>query len=58
MKADSIIYGHIVTLDTDLPEAEAIAVKDGIIVYAGRLTAGRPAIIKKHLYQFASSDRF
>ena len=34
-KADSIIYGRIVTLDTDKPLAEAMVVKDKCIVYVG-----------------------
>ena len=35
MKADQIILGRIVTLDTDRPTAEAMAVKDGLIAYIG-----------------------
>lgn len=35
MKADQIILGKIVTLDTDRPTAEAMAVKDGLIAYIG-----------------------
>ena len=35
MKADSIIYGNIVTLDTDNILCEAMVVKNGIIVYVG-----------------------
>lgn len=34
-KADSIIYGKILTLDTDAPQVEAMVVKDGRIMYLG-----------------------
>ena len=34
-KADSIIYGKIVTLDTDKPIADAMVVKDRRVVYLG-----------------------
>ena len=33
--ADSLIYGNLITLDPDSPAAEAMAVKDGRIVYVG-----------------------
>ena len=35
LKADSIIYGNIVTLDTDKPLAKAMVTKNGRIVYVG-----------------------
>ena len=39
-KCDTLILGHIVTLDTDAGVVEAIAVKDGKIIYAGdKITA-------------------
>ena len=39
-KCDTLILGHIVTLDTDAGVVETIAVKDGKIVYAGdKITA-------------------
>lgn len=35
MKADQIILGKIMTLDTDRPMAEAMVVKNGLIAYVG-----------------------
>ena len=35
MKADTVIYGNIITLETDYSRAEALAVKDGVIVFVG-----------------------
>lgn len=36
MKADQIILGKIITLDTDQPQVEAMVVKDGRIAYLGK----------------------
>ena len=36
MKADQIILGKIITLDTDLPVVEAMVVKNGLITYLGK----------------------
>ena len=44
VKADSIIYGKIVTLDPDKPISEAMVVKDKRIVY-GCLSGCRDGIV-------------
>ena len=33
--ADTIFYGNVITADDNNPTAEAVAVKDGIIVFVG-----------------------
>ena len=35
MKADTVIYGNIITMETDYSRAEALAVKDGRIIFVG-----------------------
>ena len=35
MKADTIFYGNIITMETDYSRAEALAVKDGRIIFVG-----------------------
>lgn len=36
MQCDSVVLGHIVTMDPSLPFAEALAVRDGRIVFVGK----------------------
>ena len=33
--ADTVFYGNVITMDDNNPTAEAVAVKDGIIVFVG-----------------------
>lgn len=41
MKAETIIYGNVITMDEFKPYAEAIAVADGKIIYVGSKEAAR-----------------
>ena len=40
--ADAVYYARVVTLDDDLPEAEAVCVRDGQIVYVGDTDGAAP----------------
>ncbi|MDO5445459.1 MAG: amidohydrolase [Eubacteriales bacterium] len=41
---DAIFFGHIITMDEENPTAEALAVRDGVIIFAGTMEEAAPFI--------------